>query len=291
MALGMAALLAAAPMASAGAATPGPEPASMAKGGSAPALRHVSGRITDGLLLAMRRAGVPEAVADQALTAFALSPDVPVRPSEVTRFTLVYDPAGRALHAASVTARGHEYQIYRYALGAAQTAYLGADGAGVARTTLGRPIAPSAYVSSPYGWRIHPVLGVPKFHNGIDYAAPPGTPVRATADGVIDDLGERGNYGRYIRISHDVHLSTAYAHLRAYAAHLKVGGVVKRGQVIGYVGASGLATGPHLYYEVLIDHRQVDPARVPLITPIALDDVERPAFESYVRASRPERAR
>ena len=214
-----------------------------------------------------------------------------MRPSEVTYFTVVYDAARRALRSASVTAHGREYRLYRYSLGSAETAFLGADGAGVARTKLDRPIGRHAYVSSPYGWRIHPVLGVPKFHRGIDYAAAPGTPVRATADGVVDDLGERGNYGRYIRVSHDDHLATAYAHLSAYAAHLKVGSPVRRGQVIGYVGASGLATGPHLYYEVLVDHRQVDPARVPLITPIALDDVERPAFKAYVRRLAPRRGR
>jgi murein DD-endopeptidase MepM/ murein hydrolase activator NlpD len=138
-------------------------------------------------------------------------------------------------------------------------------------------------VSSPFGWRIHPVLGVRRFHRGIDYAAAPGTPVRAAADGVIDDIGRRGNYGRYIRVSHDDHVATAYAHLEGSAPRLKVGSPVRRGQIIGYVGASGLATGPHLYYEVLVDHRQVNPARTPLVTPIALDDTELPAFQDFVR--------
>ena len=235
---------------------------------------------------AMKRAGVPEAVAEQALNAFALRRDLPVLPSAVTHFTVVYDPAKGALRSASVTAHGRQYRLYRYGLAKAETAFLGPNGAGVARSILALPLKNYAYMSSPYGWRVHPVLGVLKFHKGVDYAAMAGTPVRATADGVIVDLGRRGNYGRYIRISHDDHLATAYAHLRGYAAHLKIGSRVKRGQVIGYVGTSGLSTGPHLYYEVLVDGHQVNPARVPLITPIALDGDELPAFEDYVKGSR-----
>ncbi|MEN6544235.1 M23 family metallopeptidase [Parvibaculum sp.] len=123
---------------------------------------------------------------------------------------------------------------------------------------LGSPVR-TGRMTSPWGWRIHPVLGVRKFHKGVDYAAPKGTPVYATEDGVVQTIGWRGNYGRYIKLSHNEHLATAYAHLAKFAPGLKPGAHVRKGQVIAYIGASGLATGNHLYYEVLVDNKQVDP--------------------------------
>ncbi len=127
-----------------------------------------------------------------------------------------------------------------------------------AAMTLGSPVR-TGRMTSPWGWRVHPVLGVRKFHKGVDYAAPKGTPVYATEDGVVQTIGWRGNYGRYIKLNHNEHLATAYAHLAKFAAGLKSGSHVRKGQLIAYIGASGLATGNHLYYEVLVDDKQVDP--------------------------------
>ena len=118
---------------------------------------------------------------------------------------------------------------------------------------------PGAQISSPFGWRIHPVLQVRLFHKGVDYEASAGTPVRAAADGVIEDYGYRGNYGNYIRLRHTGRLETAYAHLAGFSPVLAAGASVHRGDVIGYVGSTGISTGPHLYYEVLVDGRQIDP--------------------------------
>ena len=118
---------------------------------------------------------------------------------------------------------------------------------------------PGAQISSPFGWRIHPVLHVRLFHKGVDYEASAGTPVRAAADGVIEDYGYRGNYGNYIRLRHTGRLETAYAHLAGFSPVLAAGASVHRGDVIGYVGTTGISTGPHLYYEVLVDGRQIDP--------------------------------
>ncbi len=118
---------------------------------------------------------------------------------------------------------------------------------------------PGARISSPFGWRVHPVLHTRRFHKGVDYEAALGTPVIAAADGVVEDFGRRGNYGNYIRLRHSNRLETAYAHLSAFSATLTVGMTVHRGDVIGYVGMTGIATGPHLYYELLVDGRQIDP--------------------------------
>jgi murein DD-endopeptidase MepM/ murein hydrolase activator NlpD len=125
-------------------------------------------------------------------------------------------------------------------------------------TALIRPIG-RARLSSGFGWRVHPVLNDTRFHRGVDFAAPTGTPVFAAADGVVDTVDWRGNYGRYVKLRHARGMTTGYAHLAGFAMGLGPGRAVRQGQIIGYVGASGLATGPHLYFEVRIDEKAVDP--------------------------------
>lgn len=128
----------------------------------------------------------------------------------------------------------------------------------VAGVPTGEPV-PGGRLTSPWGWRMHPVLNRPQFHKGVDYSAPAGTPVLATADGTVAFAGKRGNYGRLIRLQHTSEIATGYAHLQDFAKGLKVGAKVRKGDVIGYVGHSGLATGNHLYYEVFADGKQIDP--------------------------------
>lgn len=122
-----------------------------------------------------------------------------------------------------------------------------------------RPIA-KARLTSNFGWRMHPVLGDIRFHKGIDFAAPLGTPVYATADGVVEAMEWRGNYGRQVVLRHERGLESRYAHLSGYEMGLARGARVAQGQVIGYVGASGMATGPHLDFELRVGGQPVDPA-------------------------------
>jgi len=110
-----------------------------------------------------------------------------------------------------------------------------------------------------------------KMHRGVDFPAPQGTPIYAAADGVVDDVGWRGNFGNYIRLSHDERHATAYGHLDGFAPGIAEGERVTQGQLIGYVGRTGLATGNHLYWEVLVDNKHVDPLKVRLVEQIALD--------------------
>ncbi len=117
-------------------------------------------------------------------------------------------------------------------------------------------------VSSGYGPRRHPILGGTRRHAGVDLPAPSGTPVRAAADGAVRYFGRNGSYGRFIRLDHGFGLETAYGHLRRYALSLRRNARVRRGEVIGYVGSSGLSTGPHLHYEVRINGRAIDPLAV-----------------------------
>ena len=117
-------------------------------------------------------------------------------------------------------------------------------------------------VNSGYGPRRHPILGGTRRHAGVDLPASSGTQVRAAADGVVRYFGRNGSYGRFIRLDHGFGLETAYGHLRRYALSLRRNARVRRGEVIGYVGSSGLSTGPHLHYEVRINGRAIDPLAV-----------------------------
>ena len=101
-------------------------------------------------------------------------------------------------------------------------------------------------------------------HRGLDFAAPRGTPVYAAGDGKITMIGKNGNFGNYIRIKHINGFETAYAHMRGFAKGLKRGSIVTQGQTIGYIGTSGLSTGPHLHYEVLLNGKQVNPRTLAL---------------------------
>ena len=120
------------------------------------------------------------------------------------------------------------------------------------------PVA-GARVTSGFGWRIHPILQVRRFHYGVDLGAPRGTPVRAPSGGTVAGCGREGAAGLFVRLRHDDHVVTLYAHLDRFAELLHLGQAVQAGDVIAYVGSTGLSTGPHLYYEIRIDGRAVDP--------------------------------
>jgi murein DD-endopeptidase MepM/ murein hydrolase activator NlpD len=123
----------------------------------------------------------------------------------------------------------------------------------------------SLRVTSPYGLRrMHPILHRILPHTGVDYAATRGTPVHATADGVVSGAGDRGGYGNLVEIQHPNGYTTRYAHLSRIASAVHAGVAVKQGDVVGYVGATGQATGPHLHYEVRRNGRAMDPARLAL---------------------------
>jgi murein DD-endopeptidase MepM/ murein hydrolase activator NlpD len=140
-----------------------------------------------------------------------------------------------------------------------------------------------AYISSGWGWRTQPVLGGKEFHRGIDYAAPAGTPVRAAMNGVVDMVGWHGLYGRMVEIRDPGSVVTRYGHLRAFAHGIHAGSHVARGQVIGYVGSTGLSTGPHLYYEVWKHGRRIDPlAHRIMLVATRLDHREHHRFDDYM---------
>lgn len=124
-------------------------------------------------------------------------------------------------------------------------------------TPKGWPVA--GHITSPYGQREHPKSGAPEFHSGIDIAAEPGRPVKATADGIVIFAGWSGNNGNLVVLQHGFGFSTFYAHNKMVA--VKIGQKVKRGDIIGYIGSTGNSTGPHVHYEVWHSRRSVNPAR------------------------------
>lgn len=128
----------------------------------------------------------------------------------------------------------------------------------MARSLLLKPVA-RGRLTSAYGTRYHPFSKVRQMHQGIDWAAPRGTLVRAAGDGVVVEAGRHGSYGHYVRIDHGGTVETAYAHLLRYASKLRPGRIVRQGDEVGLVGSTGRATGPHLHYEVVVAGHRIDP--------------------------------
>ncbi|WP_420374215.1 peptidoglycan DD-metalloendopeptidase family protein [Pollutimonas sp. H1-120] len=137
-------------------------------------------------------------------------------------------------------------------------------------------------ISSTFGMRKHPVHGGWRGHKGVDYAAPTGTPIHATADGIVEFKGKQNGYGNTIILKHHGSYSTLYAHQSRFAAGLKKGDSVSQGQLIGYVGSTGWATGPHLHYEFRVNKKPIDPLSVDLPVARVLDKSQRKAFEHTV---------
>jgi murein DD-endopeptidase MepM/ murein hydrolase activator NlpD len=202
------------------------------------------------------------------------------------RFEVLYDQPmtsqGRAVGEgtiiyAAMTVGNKQKPIYRVTFSDDTVDYFDAAGQSIRRALLRTPVA-AARITSGYGMRMHPLLGYSKMHKGVDFGAPTGAPIFAAGNGTIEDIGFRNGYGRYIRIRHNGSLATAYAHMSRFGANMHQGAHVTQGQVIGYVGMSGRATGPHLHFEVIANGQQVNPMSVNLPAGRALDGKMLTAF-------------
>lgn len=125
-----------------------------------------------------------------------------------------------------------------------------------------RPPLGKLNVSSSYGMRLHPLAKRELFHHGIDYAAPSGTPIRAAQDGQIQEMSGQKGFGHVVRMKHEHGVETVYGHMLKFMPGLKKGALVRRGDIIGFVGNTGRSTGPHLHFEVLANGKQVDPMQL-----------------------------
>ena len=170
--------------------------------------------------------------------------------------------------AAEIVKGGKTYQAYYYSQGKGDEesgSYYDQNGKSLQQKE-GFNIEPVVYtrISSPFGYRVHPVLHTVRMHTGIDYAAPTGTPIKASADGVITFKGWKGGYGNTVMIRHSNGVETLYGHMSAFTP---AEGNVRAGEVIGFVGTSGRSTGPHLHYEARVNGQPVNPTTVALPTP------------------------
>ena len=162
---------------------------------------------------------------------------------------------------ATLKTRGRDLPIYRYETTDGEVDFFNPDGESVRKTLMVTPID-GARLTSGYGKRRHPILGYSRMHQGLDFAAPTGTPIMAAGDGVVEYAGRKGNYGNYIRLRHPNEYHTVYAHLSRFGSGIRRGARVKQGETIGYVGSTGMSTGPHLHYEVHHRGSHVNPSTV-----------------------------
>ncbi|MEE8327909.1 MAG: peptidoglycan DD-metalloendopeptidase family protein [Nitrosomonadaceae bacterium] len=249
-------------------------------------IKMKSGVIRSSLFAATDGANVPDSVAIQIAEIFASDIDFHRDLRKEDRFKVVYElrysngeptGAGRVL-AVEFINKGKTYQAVYFEANDKERGYYTPDGKNLRRAFLRSPLKFSRISSGFTRSRYHPVLKKWRAHKGVDYAARRGTPVRATANGTVAVSTRQRGYGKLIILKHRGRYSTAYAHLSAFAKGLRKGKRVNQGDIIGYVGSTGLATGPHLHYEFRINGVQRNPLRVvmPAAIPLAAKNV--PAF-------------
>ncbi|MGP0107157.1 M23 family metallopeptidase, partial [Rhodoblastus sp.] len=179
----------------------------------------------------------------------------------------------------SITARGETYHYYRFESPEDKSVdFFDPQGRSTRKFLLRKPIATGEFRSG-FGMRYHPILHYTRPHNGVDWAAPIGTPIFAAGNGVIQKAGWDAGYGRRVEIEHGNGYVTTYNHMSRFGRGITEGVHVRQGQIVGYLGASGLATGPHLHYEVIVNGHYVDPMRVKLARTREIDSQELPIFE------------
>jgi murein DD-endopeptidase MepM/ murein hydrolase activator NlpD len=165
---------------------------------------------------------------------------------------------------ASLTVGGETKKYYRFQTPDDSVVDYYDDAGKSAKKFLVRKPVNTAIMRSGFGGRRHPILGYVKMHTGVDWSTPYGTPIFAAGNGVVERVGWEGGYGKFIRLKHNNGYETAYGHMSAYAKGMEVGKRVRQGQVIGFVGSTGMSTGAHVHYEILVNGRFVDPMRVKL---------------------------
>ena len=230
------------------------------------------------------RDNVPNSVIEEIVRIYSYDVDFQrkVQPGDSLDMLYADDETGdgrNEVRYVSLTVGGETKKYYRY-----QTTDDGAydyyDETGKsAKKFLVRKPVPIGIMRSGFGERNHPLLHYMKMHTGVDWAAPFGTPIFAAGNGTIDEIGLKGGYGKYVRVRHANGYQTAYGHMTAFARGLNVGSRVRQGQIIGFVGSTGLSTGAHVHYEILVNDRFVDPMRIKLPRGRVLDGGALALFE------------
>lgn len=254
-------------------------------------LLRVQGKITSSLYLSAFNAGASDAAIIEFSRLYAYSVDFQRGMRTGDSFDMVFESyidekgntvkTGNLLYA-RLMPRKRDLKLYRYLTPDGETGYYNEKGESARRFLMKTPID-GARISSSFGKRKHPVLGYVRNHPGTDFAAGTGTPIFAAGNGIIERSNRFGSYGNYIKIRHSNGFKTAYAHLSKFGRGIKKGRRVQQGQVIGYVGATGRVTGPHLHYEVYKNGKRVNPMTVRLPSGRKLKKSELPAFSVTVK--------
>lgn len=267
--------------------------------GSETRIEHRSVQVGRSFFGAMDEAGVPEAITEQVVTLFESDLDFrrQVNAGDIVR--VIYENqlvGGKDIGAYKLSAVRFEagqktYEaLYFENPESGKGNFYDAQGKSVKRGFLAEPLRYTRMSSGFTSYRLHPLFGDPRAHRGVDYAAPHGTPVRSVADGVVVSKGWSTGYGNTVEIKHNERYSTLYAHLSGYSPTLARGKTVQMGEVIGFVGSTGWATGPHLHYEFLVNGRHMDPSRilaenpqVPTLVGAQLRQFEKVAYDLRAR--------
>lgn len=241
-------------------------------------LTTATAAITRSLFVDGQNAGLSDAMIMRLTEIFGWDIDFALDLRKNDRFSVIYEEIYKGdelikqdrILAAEFINRGKRLRAVLYTFDQGHSAYYSDRGDAMRKAFLRTPVN-FTRISSRFNLRRkHPILNATRAHRGVDYAAPSGTPVRATADGRIKFVGRNGGYGKTVEMHHGEIYSTLYAHLSRYARGMKRGKTVKQGQIVGYVGKSGLATGPHLHYEFRVHgvHRNPLTVNLPKADPI-----------------------
>ncbi|MBX3629595.1 MAG: M23 family metallopeptidase [Nitrosomonas sp.] len=248
-----------------------------------------SGVVNSSLFAATDSAGVPNTVTLQMIEILASDIDFHRDLHKGDRFTVVYETlinnngehakVGKVL-AIEFVNKDKTYQAVYFQSSNGDSGYYTPEGESLRKAFLKAPLDFSRISSGFSHARFHPVLKEWRAHRGIDYAAPTGTPIKATANGIVSFAGTQRGYGKLIVLKHSGPYETAYGHLSRFAKGLANGARIKQGDIIGYVGMTGMATGPHLHYELRVNGVQHDPAKVALPTSAPIAKKDRLVFQS-----------
>ena len=257
---------------------------------------YAHGVINSSLFVAAKRAGLSHNLTMDLANIFGYDIDFAMDIREGDEFEVIYQNkkigdksvgTGNIL-SARFTNRGKTYTAVRYTDKQGNVSYYDADGNSMRKAFIRTPVDFARISSRFSNGRKHPILNKIRAHKGVDYAAPRGTPIKAAGDGKVILAGRKGGYGNTIVLQHGSRYRTLYAHMQGFAKGVRTGGSVKQGQIIGYIGTTGLSTGPHLHYEFQVNGTHVDPLsqKLPMSDPIARQEKQR-----FLQQSKPLMAR
>jgi murein DD-endopeptidase MepM/ murein hydrolase activator NlpD len=250
-----------------------------------------SGEIKSSLFAATDAANLNESIADQLAQIFSTDIDFHKDLRRGDKFTVVYEmyfdtgeavKAGRIL-AAELVNDGKSYQAVWFQHANGRGDYYSLDGKPIKKAFLRSPLEFSRISSGFTAARFHPVLERSRAHTGVDYAAPTGTGVKAVADAAVEFAGWQNGYGNVVVLRHEKRYTSLYAHLSGFGRNIRAGALVSQGDLVGYVGMTGLATGPHLHFEFKVDDVHVDPLQIAMPDVLAITAEHRAAFEAVAR--------